>query len=122
MEKVDILGIPYEIIRDADTAEYPILDIRNAIGYAEVEEKKIIIGDIVPEPGSTQDVSTAVEETMRHEIVHGYTHETGLYFSSDEEEERIVTWIARMFPRLLKSFRETGCSGEEGKKADGDKS
>lgn len=116
METVDILGVEYDFVRNADPVEYPIMDIRDAMGYAEVNGKRIIIGELIPEVGGAEDISEAVDETMRHEIIHGFVYESGLYFPSVEEEERIVTWIARMFPRLLRSFRQIGCSGDERKK------
>ncbi len=78
------------------------------LGYCDHTSKMICIED-----GSSYkddiDVSDKIEvllkQTLRHEMIHCFLHESGLDFSSDwAKNEEMVDWFALQFPKLLKAM------------------
>ena len=55
--------------------------------------------------------------TLRHEILHAFLHESGLWGCSLEStswamNEEMVDWVAIQFPKILKVYRQLGCENE----------
>lgn len=118
---VNILGARYAIVMKVPYDKDPALDHR--FGYCSMDDRKIVVGDLdtldswkkeSPEAKSRQYCTT-----LRHEIIHAYFMESGLWGSSlqyDEgwaTNEEMTDWIAIQFPKLHKTFVEVGCIGGE---------
>lgn len=109
--KVNILGANYKIII-ADVGEKPKLS--ECDGYMDHSIKEIVVGKFVPDPMSVQDLKSYSKKVLRHEIIHAFLYESGLWNNSGNvnawaQSEEITDWIAIQFPKMVKAFKEVGC-------------
>lgn len=107
---VDILGVSYSVIFEVDASELP----ENADGCMDFSVKAIKIAKLENERGSVHDLEAYIKGIVRHEIVHAFLYESGLWSSSCSVEawatsEEIVDWIAIQFPKIYKAFKKVGC-------------
>ena len=104
MKNVNILGTEYSIEID-DTLEKTELD-----GLCKEYDKRISIrnaGSMLDDDDSTGVKKIRFDEVLRHEIIHAFFYEEGLEDYSDNEQ--LVDWIAKQFPKLEKAFKEADC-------------
>lgn len=116
--KVNILGTEYEIKR-CDYNEDKDFKKREIDGYCDVIMKKIVVCNIATYPGyeeESQEYHAVIEkQTLRHEIVHAFLDESGLWNNSGTPKtgwatnEEMVDWMALQFPKMLTAFQETEC-------------
>ena len=107
--KVKILGTEYEIVMDAEEKDYPIL--KDADGYADFTIKKIVVKKLIQDGESYEDLELWQRKTLRHEIVHAFLYESGLWQNSFKDwarNEEMTDWIALQFEKLLATFKEVG--------------
>lgn len=105
MEKVNVLGTEYKIVREqfADKDED---------GFCDYTSREIHIrNDNVNELG---DFVFSMKKQLRHEIVHAFLSESGLQSNFEHvtqfgHEETMIDWIAIQFPKMMKAFEEVGC-------------
>ncbi len=104
MKNVNILGTEYSIEID-DTLEKTELD-----GLCKEYDKRISIrnaGSMLNDDDSTGVKKIRFEEVLRHEIIHAFFYEAGLEDYSNNEQ--LIDWIAKQFPKLEKAFKEADC-------------
>lgn len=115
---VTILGEKYSVY--LDVPEHKDKDLIGRFGYCSATEKKIVVIDLNTVEGwkdETYYAKTVQSKiTLRHEIIHAFLHESGLWGSSSETEhwsmnEEMVDWLAHQFPKILKVFKQLGCEG-----------
>ena len=103
MKKINILGTEYEFaINDNECREM------NADGLCKFYDKKILFrsAENMLEPDcSSETKEIRQQEVKRHEIIHAFFAESGLFDYSDNEQ--LVNWIAIQFPKMLEVFKET---------------
>ena len=113
---VRILGTKYNVY--TDVPEYKDKDLSGRFGYCNPTMQKIVTVDLssVNEWKDERTYSKLVQSkaTLRHEVIHAFLYESGLWGSSLPTEhwamnEEMVDWIAYHFPKILKVFRELGC-------------
>lgn len=105
--KVKILGTEYEIIKNANTEEYPKL--KTCDGYTDFSIKRIVVADFEKDDTSVDDLEWYKMKVLRHELVHAYIHESGLAENCDwARNEELTDWIAIQFGKLLNTFIEVG--------------
>lgn len=107
--KVKILGTEYEIVMNAEEKDYPIL--KDADGYADFTIKKIVIKKLVQDGESYEDLELWQRKTLRHEIVHAFLYESGLWQNSFKDwarNEEMTDWIALQFTKVLEVFIQVG--------------
>lgn len=109
--KVDILGVEYRVII-ATEAEKPKL--KKFDGYMDHSIKEIVVEKFEPDTTSIEDLQCYTNKVLRHEIVHAFLYESGLWNNSADVEswaqsEEITDWIAIQSPKLFKVFKEVGC-------------
>ena len=105
--KVKILGTEYEIVMDAEEKDYPIL--KDADGYADFTIKKIVVKKLIQDGESYEDLELWQRKTLRHEIVHAFLYESGLWQNSFKDwarNEEMTDWIALQFEKMLDVFKE----------------
>lgn len=105
--KVKILGTEYEIVMNVEEKDYPIL--KDADGYADFTIKKIVLKKLVQDGESYEDLELWQRKTLRHEIVHAFLYESGLWQNSFKDwarNEEMTDWIALQFEKLLDVFKE----------------
>lgn len=108
---VNIMGVPYDILIKQE-AEDEML--KEADGYCDTSTKEIVINDFKNDKRVTyKSVEYLHKQTLRHEIIHAFLHESGLWVNSLgitawAMNEEMVDWIAKQFPKILKAFNECG--------------
>ena len=118
-KRVTILGQKYDVY--LDVPEYKDKDLIGRFGYRTPTMQRIVTVDLNTVEGwkdkTTYSKLVQSKATLRHEIIHAFLYESGLWGSSLASEswalnEEMVDWIANEFPKILKVFRELGCEGE----------
>lgn len=102
--KLNILGEKYEISEERDILK------EDAHGTCDRFKKEIRIcpSDLMfPEDSDAGTKDEKYKEVMRHEIVHAFLFEAGM--ESYSQDELLVQWIAFMYPKLSKAFKDTDC-------------
>lgn len=107
--KVNILGTEYEIIIDAPEEMLP----DNADGAMDQSVKRIVVAKFEPSRNSIKDLESYRKKVLRHEIIHAFLYESGLWNSSSGVEawgqsEEITDWIAIQAPKMYKVFKKAG--------------
>ena len=105
MKEIEILGTVYQLLVDNDG-----MDQQNADGVCRCYAKKIQVRP--PEKMLCQDddleaKNSRYREVLRHELIHAMLFESGL--GNYYDDETLVDWLAKMFPRLAELFEEEGC-------------
>lgn len=110
VKKVDILGSEWTIeYKDED----PMFE--EAEGYAESNERKIIIANVkVDEDHKSLGIQAQYinqKRILRHELIHAFLSESGLEDSSVPSDawatnEEMVDWFARQSPKIYKVYKE----------------
>ena len=101
IKTVNVLGENYTITH-ASVKEDP--ELKDLSGYCVTADKRIVI-----EADDLKRLTYAERWVLRHELVHAFMHESGIdkeCFSSTEQEEALVDWIAIQFPKMLKAMQE----------------
>lgn len=113
-DKITVLGQEYVIEQHSKESD-PRLE--GFDGYHAPYEKKIVIAqDIVDkaegrnlEPDDTGRLDRYLRHIYRHEIMHAFFNESGItYQYSRDEEDFLVDWFARQYPKIKKIFEELG--------------
>lgn len=111
---VNILGTPYKILL---CGEEDYRYDREADGWCDTSVKEILLFNYKQSADSVRDLVAYQKKVLRHEIVHAFLYESGLWQNADgskcwAKNEEMIDWIAIQEPKLHKAFIEAGC--EEG--------
>lgn len=109
-KKVNILGTEYTIrfdVPDNDMPEY-------ADGCMDQSIREIKIAKVEHDRNSIQDLESYKKKVLRHEIIHAFLYESGLWNNSGTvtawgQSEEITDWIAIQFPKIQRVFEEADC-------------
>ena len=99
--KVNILGTDYTI-KQQTPEENPKLI--NANGVCEFWSKEIIVDTLQPDAESFNNLNAFNRKVLRHEIVHAFFGESGLY--DYMRDEVLVDWIALQFDKIAEVFNQ----------------
>lgn len=111
MKTVNILGTEYEIVIDAPDEMLP----ENADGAMDQSIKRIAIAKFAEaDRNSIKDLDSYRKKVLRHEIIHAFFYESGIWNNSGTAEawgmdETITDWFAIQAPKIYKAFEEAGC-------------
>ena len=110
MKKISILGTEYTILFDVSPEEMP----EGADGCMDQTIRTIKIAPIEKDRDTVQDIDSYKKKVLRHEIVHAFLYESGLWSNSGSsdcwgQDETITDWIAIQSPKLFETFRQAGC-------------
>lgn len=105
---VNILGSKWTI-KEQSAKDNPILETCD--GYCDWTVKQLVIGREVN--GTLGDMEAYIRKVLRHEIVHAFLFESGLYESSGQTDawaknEEMIDWIARQGPKIYDAWKEAG--------------
>lgn len=111
---INILGTDYEIVNGGQE-QYPRLKVVD--GYTDTSIKQIVILDfntIEKDNANIKDFPTLSKKVTRHEIIHAFFYESGLWVNSNVVEqwamnEEMIDWIAIQFPKIYKAFKDVDC-------------
>lgn len=109
--KVNILGTDYEIVK-GNQKDYP--QLRDCDGYTDTSIKQIVILDcktLEKDDASIKDLTSYEKKVTRHEIIHAFLYESGLWVNSNDVEqwamnEEMIDWLAIQFSKIYKAFKE----------------
>ncbi len=108
---VIVLGTQYTIlIIEEDDYRFN----READGWCDPQAKEILIFNYKQSAESVKDLEAYQRKVLRHEIVHAFLYESGLWQNAYgskcwAQNEEMVDWIAIQEPKLHKAFKEAGC-------------
>ena len=108
--KVNILGTEYEIIINAPDEMLP----PDSDGAMDCSIKKIMIAKFEPDEYSIKDFYAYRKKVLRHEIIHAFLYESGLWNNSGNvtawgQCEEITDWFATQSPKIFQAFKEVDC-------------
>lgn len=63
-------------------------------------------------PGQIKNMKVYAHKVMRHEIVHAMMFESANESNSALHTEQVVDWIAIMYPKLKKLFKQLEIEGD----------
>ena len=118
VKKISILGTDYKVRTKVPVSKDD--ELINRFGYCSVKGRRIVVADLNTIDGwknESEDVKLRQErDTLRHEIIHAFLAESGLYGSSTNVEcwalnEEMVDWFALQLPKMIKVFRQLDCVG-----------
>lgn len=108
--KLNVLGTIYtiEIIADGD---YRV--DKEADGWVDYSNKTIYTYNFPQSLDSLHDLVYYQQRVLRHEIIHAFLYESGLWQDSYgskswAKNEEMVDWIAIQSPKLYKAFEGAG--------------
>ena len=110
-DKITVLGQEYQIVVDT-SGNNPKLNEWD--GYHEPYSKKIVVdGTLLTKETDPAKVAERLDvylnRVYRHEIMHAFFCESGIsYRYMTDEEDFLVDWIARQYPKMKKIFEELG--------------
>lgn len=109
---VHILGTEYKILI-IDERDYRYC--READGWCDTQAKEILLFNYTQSIESIKDLVAYQNKVLRHEIVHAFLYESGVWQNSlgcDSwaNNEEMVDWISIQEPKLHKAFEEAGCN------------
>ena len=102
---ITILGQDYDY---AEVAAKDDIRMADFDGYCDGYGKTIRINNDynTNHPTNIADLENYKRHIRRHEIIHAFFEESGLeHYKNDEV---LVDWIAKQFPKLLKVFHQIG--------------
>ena len=104
---VNILGTEYEIIIDAPDEMLP----EDADGAMDHSVKRIVVAKFESDRDSVKDLDVYRKKVLRHEIIHAFLFESGLWNNSGNvtawgQSEEITDWFAIQSPKIIKVFEE----------------
>ena len=107
MQKIGVLGTEYTIHFRDKSEDLKLID---SDGYCDETTKDIVVETFKMEMGDVQacvDLQKIQRQVVRHELVHAFLFESGLGACSEwAQNEEMVDWIARQFPKMAKAFQE----------------
>lgn len=113
--KINILGTEYTVT-SKKYDEDGTFSRRSIDGYCDGLIKQIVYCDMSTYKGwenePPETIEAAQKETLRHEIVHAFFHESGLADSSLNidgawaKNEEMVDWFAMQGPKIYKAWQE----------------
>lgn len=102
--KINILGTDYELLFGTPE-QYEKLNRCDA--YNDLHSKKIVIRNKFPDDREYMDNidNVYIPKLIRHEIVHAFMYESGLWNNSEwGSDETLTDWIAIQTPKLFQVF------------------
>lgn len=106
--KINILGTEYKVLF-RDEKNKPKL--KKADGYIDTSVKEIVVGIFEKDEMSIEDLASYQKKVLRHEIIHAFLYESGLWNNSGTAEawgvsEEITDWFALQSPKIFALFKE----------------
>jgi len=110
-DKITVLGQEYKVLQHTKDEDPKLKECH---GYHEPNSKKIVVDSGLEEDAAknslgAENVDVYVRHVYRHEIMHTFFSESGIsYRYEDDEEDFLVDWFARQYPKIKKIFAELG--------------
>ena len=102
----NVLGTEYKI-KVSNRVEEP--ELNECKAFCDVYSKEIVIDDGEVDKknvSAVRDMDSFKRESIRHELLHAFLYESGLYQNTWAGNEEIVDFFAIQFPKIAKLFSE----------------
>ena len=108
---VTVLGTRYKILV-IEEEDYRFN--READGWCDPQVKEILIFNYRQSAESVKDLRAYQKKVLRHEIVHAFLYESGLWQNSYgskcwAQNEEMIDWMAIQIPKIQRAYKEAGC-------------
>lgn len=108
---INILGTKYNLVFVPEDNER--LKKLGADGYADTTTKELCVAYFEPDDRSMADLDTYQRKVIRHEIIHAFFYESGLWNNSHDItswacDEEMVDWFAIQHSKIHKAFEDAG--------------
>lgn len=105
---IKILGTDYQILFKKVESDQKL---EKADGYIDHTTKKIVVAIFEKDEMSVENLESYQKKVLRHEIIHGFLYESGLWNNSGNvtawgQSEEITDWFAIQSPKIFKVFKE----------------
>jgi hypothetical protein len=101
---ITILGQTYDYQEVDGRTDERMTDLD---GYCDPYGKTIRVNnEFGVDKGNISDLNSYKQCVIRHEVVHAFFEESGL--TEYKNNELLVDWIAKQFPKLTKAFQQAG--------------
>ena len=117
VQSIDILGAEYKLFL-LSYEDWSGFKDRNADAYVLFTEKEILVCDAMTHPKYNCTTIKSAKKCeavwVRHEIIHAFLYESGLYSNSSlfehgwAENEEMIDWFAIQSPKIFKIFNKVG--------------
>lgn len=110
-DSANILGQEYKIVYECEDKN---IRLKDADGYLESYAKEIHIDKSIfeqdnNEPLQMKNLDIYGRKVIRHEIIHAFIIESGLWECCEwARNEELTDWIARQFPKIADCFAKIG--------------
>lgn len=106
--KINILGSEWTIKEQSESENDKL---KNWDGYTDWTTREIVVEREIN--GNLDNMEKHIRKVLRHEIVHAFLIESGLYECAGESEswalnEAMVDWVARQGQKIYKAWEEAG--------------
>jgi hypothetical protein len=104
---VSILGTEYKVEFRSEKEDKLLID---CFGYTDETDQVLVIQKI-PENNEFVNPDWRIKKTLRHEIIHAFLFESGLWRNSGDVNawsmnEEMVDWIAIQMPKMVKAMQD----------------
>ena len=108
---VDILGTKYVILFRKEEHDKRLNECE---GFIDISIKEITVCIFERDYMSIQDLKSYTNKVIRHEIIHAFLYESGLWNNSTPcnrwaTNEEMVDWLAIQFHKIQAAFVEADC-------------
>lgn len=102
---IEIMGSMWTVVSRTDAEDKKLDGIS---GYTDHTAKMIVLLDEEPDVNSVSDLHSRLQSTIRHEIIHAFLYECGLWADSSAHEhwvmnEEMVDWFALKLPEIQRA-------------------
>lgn len=104
-DNVSVLGTVYDIVHHDATD----VKLSGCYGYIEPWSKTIVLNSTAPDNYTVDKYDSFMAKVLRHEIVHAFLIESGMFQASWGGNEEIVDWIALQIPKMVNAMKSVGC-------------
>lgn len=107
---IDILGTDYQVLfRESEDDK----KLEQCDGYFDYTENLIVVGIFKKDDMTVGNLEIYQKKVLRHEIVHAFLYESGLFGNSGGVEhwatsEEMTDWFAIQAPKIFKVFQDAG--------------
>ena len=87
---------------------------READGWCDPSVKEILIFNYKQSAESVKDLIAYQKKVLRHEIVHAFLYESGLWQNAYgskcwAKNEEMIDWMAIQIPKIQRAYKEAYC-------------
>jgi len=105
--EIEVLGEKWKVFHETSKESNRFVNID---GYCDVSAREIHFQKYIPDDKNEgKDWNSMEAETLRHEIIHAFMYESGLWSCSNDQKawainEEMIDWMAIQFPKIQKVF------------------